>query len=426
MPLAIPSGLSGLLTDAREFLAAVRFARPGLLWLLLVLPVLAAANRYAAYRRRRAVAGVGRPAAVAGLSTDPRPRRRWLGLAYPLAWAALILGLAGPRWGKSDEPGVAVGRDLVLVVDLSRSMQADDVRLPEGGWRVPSKQEEEAAEQEVKRAERAADPTRLKVATERMQTVRRERREPKRWRAARDAALDLLDGVARRGGHRVAVIVFAAEPHLLCPLTTDYDHVRAAIARLNGDHPPPECRGGFRARKDARGGASPHRRARRPRAEPVSGTRIGAALEEAVDTHDDRFPGSQDILLLSDGDDPGEDQEWQFGADAAREAGIPVHVVGFGDPDQPTPIVVGEGEGQTLVPTQLREGPLRQIAAETRGEYLPARRELPQLGEFFRTRIEPYPTRLLSDEKLPQPKERFAWFLAPALALFSVGWLRGR
>src|SRR5262245_15974885 len=157
-------GLSALLTDAREFVAALRFARPDLLWLLLLLPLLALINRYGAMRRRKAVAEVGRPAAVAGLQTHPARGRRWLGLAYPLAWTALVLGLAGPRWGKSDEPGVAVGRDLVIVVDLSRSMLADDMTA---------------------------------------------RDAPRRWEAAKVALRGLMGAVARRGGHRVGLVVFA-------------------------------------------------------------------------------------------------------------------------------------------------------------------------------------------------------------------------
>ncbi|MBX9584197.1 MAG: hypothetical protein K2X87_28190, partial [Gemmataceae bacterium] len=63
----LPSGLAGLLADLREFVAAVRFARPELLWLLLVLPVLAGVDWYAARRRRRAAGLIGRPGAVAGL-----------------------------------------------------------------------------------------------------------------------------------------------------------------------------------------------------------------------------------------------------------------------------------------------------------------------------------------------------------------------
>jgi Ca-activated chloride channel family protein len=365
--------LSALLTDVREFVAAVRFARPELLWLLLLLPALALVNRYGLLRRRKAAADVGRPAAVAGLQTHPVRGRRWLGVAYPFAWLALILGVAGPRWGKSDEPGVAVGRDLVVVVDLSRSMLADDMAV---------------------------------------------RDAPRRWEAAKVALRDLMDSVSRRGGHRVGLVVFAAKPKLVCPLTTDYDHIRAKIEELDGEYPPPECR---------------------PGADPnvVSGTRIGAGLIAAVQAHDGRFLGYQDIILVSDGDDPADDREWAKGADAARRANVPVHAAGVGDPVRPSTIVI---DGQILesaptpdappnpVQTRLHEDVLKQIAAETRGEYLAAGhgRELPRLGEFFRVRLEPLPTRQVSDDELPQPKERFAWFLAPALALFAVGWLRGR
>jgi Ca-activated chloride channel homolog len=351
------SGLAGLTADLREFIAAVRFAHADLLWLLLLLPLLGLMNRWAARRRRAVITRVGRPAAIAGQLTHPVARHRWLGLAYPLAWVALVLGLAGARWGKSDETGIAVGRDLVIVIDLSRSMQAPDM----------------------------ADPA-----------------APTRWQAARAGALDLLAGVAQRGGHRVAVVVFAAHPKVLCPLTTDYDHIRAVIGDLDGNYAPPEIR---------------------PRAaEEISGTRIGAALKAAVEAHDLRFPGYQDIVLISDGDDPADDKEWLRGSDEARKAQIPVQTVGVGDPFEDYILTFGE----ELAPTRLREEPLKQIAAETRGQYVAARRDVPRLADFFRANLEPLPGRSVSDEALPLPKERYPWFLAPALALFGIGWMRGR
>lgn len=362
-PLAFPSGLGGLITDAGEFFAAIRFARPELLWLFLLIPVIAVSNRYAAMRRKRAAEALGRGAALSSLRTHPYPRRRWLGLAYPLAWTALILGLAGPRWGKSDEPGIAVGRDLVVVLDLSQSMKADD----------------------------------MSAATAKT-----------RWEAARAGLLDLMDAVSRRGGHRIAIVLFAARAKLLIPLTTDYDHIRSVIADIDGNWPPPEIR---------------------PRADPnvVSGTLIGAGLIAAVNAHDPRFPGSQDILLISDGDDPAGDREWmKKGSAAARAAGIPVHTVGVGDPVTHAFLSLGDPMNPELVNTKLEEDVLKQIAAETRGEYLPAHRDVPRLGEFFRSRIEPYPTREVSDDAIPQPKERYPWFLGPALVLFAIGWLRGK
>lgn len=360
----LPPGLDALLTDAREFAAAVRFGRPEAFALLVVLPLLALVDWYAARRRRADADAIGRPAAVAGLLTHPRPRRRWLGLTYPLAWALLAAGLAGPQWG-TGEAGVAVGRDVVVVVDLSRSMLAGD--LADG-----------------------------RLA---------------RWEAARDALKDLLDALARRGGHRVAVVVFAARPVLLLPLTTDYDHARATADELDGRFPPHETR---------------------PGADPdiPSGTRIGAALQAAVAAHDPRFPGYQDIILLSDGDDPADDREWAKGADAARRADIPVHTVGVGNPNADAFIPLDEGFLElgpgVEVTTRLREGVLRQVAAETRGAYLPAGRDPARLGDFFAARVEPFPSRQLDDDAQPQPKDRAVWCLVPALGLFAVGWLRGR
>lgn len=359
MPLfAASSGLAGLLTDAREFAAAVRLARPDALWLLLLFPLAALLSWWAARRRARAVAAIGRPAAVAEQFTHLRPARRWLAPAHPLAWALLILGVAGPRWGISDEPGVAVGRDVVVAVDLSRSMLADDMSDP---------------------AAKA------------------------RWEAARAGALDLLDAAVRRGGHRVGVVVFAARPKVLCPLTTDYEHARAVLEAVDGEFPPPECK---------------------PRGDIVSGTRIGSALVAAVEAHDPRFTGAQDIVLISDGDDPEEyDKEWGRGANAARAANVPVHAVGVGNPARPARLPVGDG----AIDTQLQEEPLKQIAEETGGHYVAARTGTPRLGDFFLDRIEGgTPRTVVGEDQVPQPKERYPWFFAPALALFLLGWLRGR
>src|SRR5207253_2373589 len=113
-----------------------------------------------------------------------------------------------------------------------------------------------------------------------------------------------------------------------------------------------------------------------------SGTRIGAAVVAAIDTEDDMSRQFEDILLISDGDDPAHDEEWRSGLQAARSAGIPVHVVGIGDPVNGHPIS-GRGDspfrhkGQ-IVLTRLDEKPLEEIARATGGSYLPARTETPQ------------------------------------------------
>jgi Ca-activated chloride channel family protein len=323
----------------------------------MVFPLFTLLDRWAVRSRRIARARIGRPGMVEWQFSKQRETQRVVRFSYSLAWVMLILGVAGPCWGKSPETGVAVGRDVVIVIDLSRSMLADDMT---------------------------------------------DRKAPTRWEAARNAAIDIIASMARRGGHRVGVVVFAARTKLLCPLTTDYDHARAVVEGIEGDYPPPEIRPTANS-------------------EVISGTRIGAALVAAVKAHDNRFPGYQDIVLLSDGDDPGDDLEWVRGSDAAREARIPVHTVGIGDPLAGTFLIFNEEPFET----RLQEEPLKQIASETRGQYLAARKETYPLGEFFRTRIEPLPSREVGDETVPLLKERYAWFLTLSLLFFAIGWKHG-
>jgi Ca-activated chloride channel family protein len=189
----------------------------------------------------------------------------------------------------------------------------------------------------------------------------------------------------------------------VCPLTSDYDHFGARLDEFSPKAPPPEIRPG-------------------PDEEIVTGTAIGAAIRLALATHDPRFPGYQDILLVSDGDGPGVEVESEGGVNDANERHVPVHVVGVGDPERATPLVLGDGDNVEF--TRLREGVLRDIARRTRGEYLPAQRAIPPLGDWFAQVIESRPSRELSDDALPQPRDRSAWFIAAGLVLLLLSWMR--
>lgn len=334
------------------------FARPMMLYLLVLIPVLGILAIVATRRRRLALAKFGRPETITSLSSlRPGSRRRSRLLLF-VALSCLILAFAGPRWGKGGESGVVVGRDLVIVLDLSRSMTAADM----------------------------ADPT-----------------YQERWQAAQAGIHQLLADVEQRGGHRLGLVVFAAKPWVVCPLTSDYDHFRARLDEFSPKAPPPELHP-------------------EPDEPIVTGTAIGAAIRMALATHDPRFPGYQDILLVSDGDGPAVEVESEGGIKDAADRQIPVHVVGVGDPVHPTPIVVADVDSVEF--TRLQEGFLRDLARRTRGEYLPARRDVPPLGEWFARTIEPRPSRELTDDALPQPKDRAAWFVAAGLLFFLLSWMR--
>ncbi len=365
--LAFQTGVGAWLNDAREFLARVRFAHPDRLWLSVVPLALTLLAWLPRRRQQRRLAALGRLGAVAALQTMPYRAHRLTAFALVLVWLLLALSVARPRWGQGEERGIAVGRDLVVVLDFSRSMWAEDVR---GGMA--------------------------------------------RWQAAVAGTRELVDALRNRGGHRVAVVVFAARPKLLVPLTTDFDHLDFKLGELDATVPPAETRP---ADDDA-----------------VSGTRIGAALEAAVAAHDPRFPGFQDILLVTDGDDPAEDREWRIGITVSRAANVPVHVVGVGDPARESLIirdgeqleVLGKDGVRVPIQTRLHEEVAKTIADESLGAYLPARDEELRLDEFHRAKIESNATRDVGDERLPQPKERYAWFLAPAGLLLLFVWWRER
>ncbi len=335
------------------------FAQPLAFWLLLTVPLISVLFYVAARGRRKLLAHFGRISVVSGLldrRPGARPRRH---LLLMLAIVALVLAIAGPRWGK-DRNAVAPGRgrDIVVVLDASRSMLAE---------------------------------------------------QPSRQERARRALLDFCKTLKTRGGHRVALVVFAARPRLVVPLTRDYEHFCSKVMEQDAADLPADLR------PDADEGL-------------VSGTRFGQAIRLATAVHVPDAQGSQDILLISDGDDPANDEEWREGSAAAREQKIAIYTVGIGDPESSSTIPAANGPlrfRDKLVESRLREAPLKEIARSTGGLYFPAQTKSFPLGQLFRTTIEPRGAKErsldgpLNDDPLPL-RLRYAWFLGAALAIFAA------
>ena len=157
-----------------------RFGEVEMLHALWLVPALAALMLRAARRRRRALEEFVESGLLArlGRSSMPDPARRVLKCLLVLAAiGSLVVALARPAWDAVREEVTQRGRDVVFLLDVSRSMLAED--LP---------------------------PNRLERAK-----------------------LAILDAVDRLDGDRVALAVFAGATVVKCPLTLDYGFFRMAL-----------------------------------------------------------------------------------------------------------------------------------------------------------------------------------------------------
>ncbi|UCF06869.1 MAG: VWA domain-containing protein [bacterium] len=139
-----------------------------LLWLV---PVIVALFVWAAYRRGQALRVFIEADLLdrIGLTLNP-VGRRWKAVLVALGFTAITLALARPAWNPKPRTVERRGRDIVFVLDVSRSMLAEDLA-----------------------------PNRLERAR-----------------------LAMKDMISRLRGDRVGLVAFAGTAVLKCPLTLDY------------------------------------------------------------------------------------------------------------------------------------------------------------------------------------------------------------
>jgi Ca-activated chloride channel homolog len=281
------------------------------------------------------------------------PDRRWRQACGVLFTLFITTAIAGPRLGPVESVETAKPRDVMLVVDLSRSMLAE---------------------------------------------------QPSRLEKASRALGSLADALEKSGAARVGMVVFASKAELAFPLTGDAGHLRHIAQRL-ADVPPPSVEGD---------------------AALVSGTRIGEALRLAVSAVAGH-PGAE-IVLLSDGDDPADDEEWQTGIAAARAAGIPVHTVTVGEPGLGATI---PWKGDVLryedriVRSRIRPELLESIARRTGGLALTAAKGTLPLGKILHDHWREHPLAGIGEARpmtLRTPLR--APFLFAALLAWLGTWVR--
>lgn len=161
-----------------------RFANLGMLFLLFAVPALLGFFLYAAQKRRRAMeafVGAGLLGRIS-MSTSPA-RRRLMATLVLFAVAAIAFALARPCWNPTQRKIERRGRDVVFLLDVSKSMLAEDLA-----------------------------PNRIERAK-----------------------LAIRDCIERLQGDRVGIVVFAGTAAVKCPLTLDYGFFRMMLDDISTD-----------------------------------------------------------------------------------------------------------------------------------------------------------------------------------------------
>jgi Ca-activated chloride channel family protein len=105
------------------------FAQPTYLYLLVLVPLSALLLAWAARRKQVDVARLGTPTLIASLSASAsQKRRRWKTALWFVALVALAVALARPRWGTQVHVTVQQGVQVMVALDVSSSMLAQDIK----------------------------------------------------------------------------------------------------------------------------------------------------------------------------------------------------------------------------------------------------------------------------------------------------------
>ncbi|MDR1102432.1 MAG: VWA domain-containing protein [Tannerella sp.] len=159
-----------------------RFAHPEFLYLLSVLPVLILFFILTGVSRKKAIRKYGDPELVRQLMPEASPKRQQLkfGLLF-VAVTTLVFVIAGPQFGSKIETVRRQGVEIMVCLDVSNSMMAEDIR-------------------------------------------------PNRLEKAKQMLARMTDGFS---DDKVGLIVFAGDAFTQLPITSDYISAKMFLSSIN-------------------------------------------------------------------------------------------------------------------------------------------------------------------------------------------------
>ena len=261
-----------------------------------------------------------------------------------LALSCLLVAASDPQIGTKLETVKQSGIDIYIVLDVSLSMQAQDIQ-----------------------------PSRLEKAK-----------------------FEISNLIQKLHGDRLGLIVFAGEPFVQFPLTTDYS---AASMFL-----------------DAAGVSTV----------PEQGTAIAAAINLAVKSFDYNSKSEKVIVIFTDGED--HEGDIKQAIENAKKNNIAIYTIGLGSPDG-VPIPIYNDQGQqtgfkkdnkgNIVLTKLDESTLQEIASETGGKYFRGANGRDELDIIY-TDLSKIKKTEFGEKRVTDYEDRFYYFLAPGILLLLI------
>ncbi len=107
----------------------LQFAREYMLYGLLLIPLLAVLIFWYRRKRRSAIGEFGDPSLVAALMPEASESAfRWKSALVLTGMAMLIIGASGPRIGSQLKEVEQKGREIIIALDVSNSMLAEDIK----------------------------------------------------------------------------------------------------------------------------------------------------------------------------------------------------------------------------------------------------------------------------------------------------------
>lgn len=316
------------------------------MWLLFVVPAaLLPAYIWCFWRKARTLRVLASTEMLKKINISVSLKKQiFKALALVLAFVSTVVALTEPKWNPQPQQIKRKGRDVVILLDTSRSMLAEDIK-------------------------------------------------PNRLERSKIAIADLLETLQ---GDRIAIVTFAGNATVKCPLTQDYAFVRMVLADISTE-------------STSRGG-----------------TLIGDAIRKATeDVFDRQSREYKDIILITDGED--HDSFPVQAAEKAATEGIRIIAIGLGDDQAGSRIPITEPDGETTflkyqgqeVWSKLDSDTLRKIVYATAGgQYLSVEPGTTlDLGEIYTELIASAEKRELESATMMKYDEKFQIFLALGIAL---------